>query len=313
MGCEFEIRFHAARYPEGTETAFRALDLVDAAEEQMSVFRETSEISQINRTAAEGPVEVEPGLFALLCLAQQLHGETGGAFDLTSAVLWEVWGFARREGAIPREEDLAEALRLVGSELVEFDAERSTVRFRKPGVRLNLGAIGKGYALDRCGELLAEEGIGDFLIHGGNSSVLARGSVAANIGWQVGILHPLRPNRRLAEIWLVDRALATSGSWAQSFVHRGRRYVHIIDPQTGRPAEGVLSATAIAPTATLADALSTAFFVMGPAAVEDYCRDRPDLAAVMACSTRHGGGVDVQSFGLAEGELRVLSCGPNLA
>lgn len=315
MACEFEVQLNAGQYDHGTQLALEALDLVEALEDQMSVFRETSHICHINRNAAEAPVEVEPRLFELLELAVRLHGETDGAFDLTSAPLWEVWGFAGRTGAVPPEHELAAARKLVGSHLVELDARHKTVRFLKPGVQLNLGSIGKGHALDRCAETLLLAGIQDFLIHGGYSSVLARGSRAATQapppedapgGWKVGVRHPLRPDRRLAEIRLCDRALATSGSRAQSFVHKGRRYGHILDPRSGRPAEGVLSATAIAPTAAMADALSTAFYVMGPQAVLDFCRSRPEMAAVLVCPIRHSGGIEIRTAGLAEGELTIL-------
>jgi len=318
MACEFEVRLNAGQYEHGTEAALKALDLVDALEEQLSIFKEDSEISRINRTAAEAPVEVEPNLFELLRLAARLHGETGGAFDLTAAPLWEAWGFARRAGAVPEENVVVEALKLVGSDLVKLDHHRKTIRFLRPGVKLNLGGVGKGYALDRCAELLLQEGIEHFLIHGGNSSVLACGSPGPAAGessggllrgWEVGILHPLRPDRRLAEIRLDGRALATSGSWAQSFVHRGRRHGHILDPRTGRPAEGVLSATAIAPTATLADALSTAFYVMGPKATADYCQQRPEIAAVLVCPVRHSGGIEIKTAGLAEGDLIRVAAG----
>lgn len=315
MACEFEVRLGAGRYQQGTESALEALDLVEALEEQMSVFRHDSEICHINRTAAREPVEVEPRLFELLELAQRLHGETGGAFDLTAGPLWEVWGFARRAGAVPTEQQLAEALRCVGGHLVELDPGRKTIRFARQGVQLNLGSIGKGYALDRCAEKLHEAGIADYLIHGGRSSVLARGSQqrpASGIaepppgGWVVGVRHPLRPDRRLAEIRLRDRALGTSGSRLQSFVHRGRRYGHILDPRSGRPAEGLLSVTVVAPGAALADALSTALFVMGPQQALDYCRTRPQIAAVLVCPVRHSGGIEVQTAGWTEGELKML-------
>jgi thiamine biosynthesis lipoprotein len=166
---------------------------------------------------------------------------------------------------------------------------------------------------------LASAGIGDFLIHGGGSSVLARGSQATGrghkgqpqrdgwlVGWLVGVRHPTRPDRRLAEIRLRDRALATSGSWAQSFVYGGRRLGHILDPRTGRPAEGVLSTTVVAPSAALADALSTAFYVMGPQKSLDFCRGRPELGVLLACPGRGPGGVEVHSAGLDEEELTLL-------
>ena len=312
MACEFEFRFNAGQYEDATEVALEALDLVEALEDQMSIFRETSELCHINRSAAREPVEVEPGLFGLLQLAQRLHGETDRAFDLTSSALWEVWGFARRAGTVPSRRQLAEARRRVGSQLVELDVERRTVRFRREGIQLNLGSLGKGYALDRCAEKLQQADIGDFLLHGGHSSVLARGARATtkdsspedvSLGWSVGVRHPLRPDRRLAEIRLCDRALATSGSWAQSFVHGGRRYGHILDPRSGRPAQRVLSATVVAPSATLADALSTAFYVMGPQAALDYCRGRPEIATLLVCPVRHSGGIEIRTAGLGDDQL----------
>jgi thiamine biosynthesis lipoprotein len=304
MACEFEVCFSAGQYAHATETALEALDLVQALEDQMSVFKPTSEICQINRRAALEPVEVEPALFALLELAVQLHGQTSGAFDVTCAPLWEAWGFARRQGAVPDRQRLAEARRLVGSKLLELDAAKKTVRFLRPGVQLNLGGIGKGHALDRAAERLSQAGIADFLIHGGHSSVLARGYPAARQGksskdpadgWTVGVRHPLQPDRRLTQLQLRDQALATSGSGAQSFVHEGRCYGHILDPRTGRPAEGVLLATAIAPNAALADALSTAFYVMGPQATREYCQGRPEIAALLVCPTPDGSGIRIET------------------
>jgi thiamine biosynthesis lipoprotein len=256
---------------------------------------------------------VESGLFALLETALRLHAETDGALDLTATPLWEAWGFARRQGAVPDAERLRQALALVGSRWIELDAEHRTIRFRKPGVRLSLGSIGKGHALDACGARLRAAGIDDFLLHGGNSSVLAAGcprsgrgtsAPALAAGWEVGIVHPLRPNRRLGTLLLTGRALGTSGAWAQSFVHEGRRYGHILDPRTGQPADGVLSATALAPTAAEADALATAFFVLGPDGAADYCERHPGIAAVLACPIRRQGGLEIRTAGLEQGEFR---------
>ena len=246
MACEFEVCINALDDPPGTELALEALDLVDATGRAVVLLPRTSELAEINRRAADGPVEVEPRLFALLELAMTVFRETGGAFDITSTPLWEAWGFARRAGAVPSEDKLAEALACVGSQHVELDAARRTIRFLRPGVRLNLGSLGKGFALDRCAEYLAGAGLSNFLLHGGYSSVLARGSDATlqaaapagtPAGWTVGVRHPLRPERRLAELRLRGRAISTSGSVAQAFWHQGRRYGHILDPRSGQPAD----------------------------------------------------------------------------
>ena len=196
---------------------------------------------------------------------------------------------------------------------MELDPARQTVRFRKPGVRINLASLGKGYALDVCAERLLALGMTDFLLHGGQSSVLAKGfpttsgpsksSRSDMHDWEVGICHPQQPGRRLGVVRLRDRALGTSGGQFQSFRHGGRRYGHILDPRTGWPAEGVLATTVVADTAALADALSTAFFVMGPDQSLDYCRTHPEIGAVLVCVDREGGDITIHTAGLDEEEL----------
>ena len=188
---------------------------------------------------------VEPRLFAILQLAQQLYRDTDGALDITSGPLSEMWGFSRRQGRLPSDVEIAAALERVGMDDVVLDAANQTVAFRRPGVTLHLNSIGKGYALDRMAELLDADGVGHYLLHGGRSSVLARGDCpgGGRPGWTIGVPHPLRPADRLAELYLVDQALGTSGSGTQFFQHGGRRYGHLLDPRTGWPATGVYSAT----------------------------------------------------------------------
>jgi FAD:protein FMN transferase len=315
MACEFEVACNAGQYENQTEAALDALDLVESLEGEMSVFRDTSQISRINREAASRPVTVDGWLFDLLEQALELHDRTEGAFDITSAPLWRVWGFARRQGAVPNEKQLAQSLESVGSRFVKLDRQARTVRFLKSNVEINLGSIGKGYALDRCDRMLTAAGIDDFLLHGGQSSVLARGSRLARsdssseespAGWTVGIGDPLRPGRRLAEIRLENRALATSGSAAQFFRHKGRRYSHVLDPRTGQPADEVLSVTVLGSSAALTDALATAFFVLGPDWAFEYCSSRPELAAIFVRPAAQGPGVQISSAGLRDDELRIV-------
>lgn len=274
MACEFEVLLRAGPDNEATELAVAALDLVDRLESQLTVYRDSSEVSRINREAFQREIEVEPRFFQLLSLAAEIHRRTAGAYDITSGPLSKVWGFSRRAGRMPGESELAEALSRVGSQRLQFDPARRTVRFAAAGMELNLGSIGKGYALDRCSELLEARGLGDFLIHGGQSSLLAGGSRSGSgdEGWWIGVRDPLRPGVRLGQVRVRDRALGTSGTGTQFFYHGGRRYGHILDPRTGRPSEGVLSSTVLARSAAEADALSTAFYVLGPAAALEYCR-----------------------------------------
>jgi FAD:protein FMN transferase len=313
MACEFEVRFPADRYPQGTQSALETLDAVEMLDEQLSFFRPTSEISRINLLAADEAVEVSPPLMDLLGLAMTLYKETEGAYDITSTPLWEAWGFARRAGKIPSDTQLAEARSLVGSHLLELDSTRRTIRFRKPGVRINLGSIGKGYALDVSAQRLLASNMTDFLLHGGQSSVLAHGfqtpdkSTTPPTPWEIGIHHPHQLGRRLGTVRLHDRALGTSGGQFQSFRHRGRRYGHILDPRSGQPAEGVLATTVVAPTAALADALSTAFYVMGPDPSRKYCHIHPEIGAVFLQSPPQGGDVVIHTCGLSEKELTIVA------
>lgn len=304
MAVEFQVYLNAGQHPDAPEAALAALDLVETLENQMSVFRGESAISDINRRAVDEPVAVEPRLFALFEQAFTLSAETEDAFDPTSGPLSKLWGFHRRQGRFPDENDLRQALGTIGSQWVELDAESRTIHFRKPGVEINLNAIGKGHALDRCTEMLREAGIDDFLIHGGQSSILAAGSRVRgdgpSDGWSVALRHPLRPDKRMAEIRLCDRALGTSGSGVQFFHHKGRRYGHVLDPRTGWPAEGVLSATVIAPTAAQADALATAFYVMGLEKAEQYCSEHEGLSAIMVCPGERSGSVAIHSIGLED-------------
>ena len=166
---------------------------------------------------------------------------------------------------------------------------------------VHFNSIGKGYALDRMAELLDAGRVGDYLLHGGKSSVLARGDQPgrpADSGWTIGLRHPLRPAERLAEFCLRDQALSTSGSGTQFFIRRGRRYGHILDPRTGQPAEGIFSATVIAPTAAEADALSTAFYVMGPEETAAYLRDAARIGCRARLPGQREGDVRLFAFGL---------------
>jgi FAD:protein FMN transferase len=302
MACDFEVQFPTAGQEDALKCVLEGLDLIEALEEQMTVYRDDSEVLRINRLAADEPVPVEPRLFALFQLLEQIWHDTQGAIDITTGPLSEVWGFSKRAGRWPGDAELSAALSRVGMDQVVLDEATQTIHFLDSGVMINLNSVGKGYALDRMGELLSERGLEDFLLHGGRSSVLARGKQPGTdkAGWSIGLPHPIRPKERLAEFWLRGEALATSGSSTQYFEHKGRKYGHLLDPRTGRPAAGVFTATALAPTAAVADALSTAFYVMGPEQTERYCAEHPEIGAVLVCPAkgRKKGQVRLLHFGL---------------
>ncbi|TWT96043.1 Thiamine biosynthesis lipoprotein ApbE precursor [Botrimarina colliarenosi] len=287
MACDFELMLADEN---AVAQGMAALDRVERLEDQLTVYRDDSELVDLNRRAASERVAVEPRLFSLLELCGRIHTDSEGAFDPTSGPLSRVWGFHRREGRMPSDDERRAALGRVGWRHVELDATEQTVRFTHDGVEINVNSIGKGYALDRVAEDLAEREVHDSLMHGGRSTLLARGDdhLREGGGWLAAIRNPLHPQQRLAEFVLRDEALSTSGSGTQFFEHEGRRYGHLIDPRTGWPAEGLYSATVIAPTAAEADALSTAAYLLGVEGTRRLCGRRPGLRALLLAPEEEG-------------------------
>jgi thiamine biosynthesis lipoprotein len=276
MACRFEITLPLSN-ANGVRVATAALDAVATLEAQLTIFREDSEVSFINQHAAERAIPVESSLFALLQFSQHLAQETGGAFDITSGTLSQCWGFLRREGRIPTPDEIAAALALTGSDKLLFDEEARTIRFTQSSVKINLGSIGKGYALDCIAKWYP---LGNALLSAGSSSFLALGR-GVGTDWTVGVRHPEHKTRRLAIVHLRDAALSTSGGEEQFFEYEGQRYGHIIDPRSGWPAERVTTVSVIAPSAALTDALATAFYVGGKELAEAYCATHPDVLVLL--------------------------------
>lgn len=299
MACDFQIRLPVSPAENAIGDALEALDLIEAIEDRLTVYREDSEVIDLNRHAFEEPVEVEPDVFGLLELAGRLHRDTGGALDVTAGPLSDVWGFTKRQGRLPSRDEIAEAMQRVGWADVLLNGEDRTVRFLRPGLSINFNSSGKGFALDEAGRLLLGSGVDDFLIHGGRSTLLARGAAPGGGPWAAGVRHPLRPQQRVAECALHNAALSTSGSRTQCFVHEGRRYGHLIDPRTGWPAEGLHSVTVVAATGAEADSLSTALYVLGADAGERYCVNRPDVQALFVVPKGRGDAVELRGVNLS--------------
>jgi thiamine biosynthesis lipoprotein len=280
MACRFEVTL-PSELDQHLDAAHAALDEVDRLEDQLTIFRESSELSFINRQAAERAVAVEPRLLALLAQCHEVHRATGGAFDITTTPLSRVWGFLRREGRVPSDEELAAARAKVGMQHVVVDHAAGTVRLARAGVALNLGSIGKGYALDRVAEGMRSAGVSTALLTAGSSSVLALGAGPDGQGYLVGLRDPADHTARMGTVLLNGNALGVSGVGEQSFTVDGRRFGHIIDPRTGWPVEGRAYVAVVAPTAALADALATAFFVGGRGVAERYVNEHPEVTALV--------------------------------
>ncbi len=302
MACDFDVILNPGPATR-LDAAGMALDLIDELEDQLSVYRTESEVSRLNTQAAEEWVEVEPRLFELLMLARQMSEATAGGFDITTGPLIALWRRCKSEYRLPTTDEILDSQQRSGISRVQFDPERRAIRFPTAGMEFNLGSIGKGYALDRAAELMVEQGVAEFLLHGGKSSLLARGPHDRYLGWPIGISNPLFPDKTLATILLVNAGLSTSGSNIQYFRLEGKRYGHILDPRTGWPADGLASVTVLAPTATIAEALSTAFFVIGVENARAYCHNHPEIKALLIPAPQPGQRLRIVNCGLPANEL----------
>jgi thiamine biosynthesis lipoprotein len=244
-----------------------ALAEVERIENQLSLYRPASEIAQLNARAAREAVQVSPEVFSLLQHAARLTVETGGAFDITIAPLVRCWGFMGANGRMPPSEEIAAAREKVGMNLVELNSANRTVRFAREGVMLDLGAIGKGYAVERGAELLREAGVTSALFHGGTSTVCAIGHPVEEDAWRVSFDVPEKFGSvtlpKLPEVRLRDVALSVSAIWGRSFESDKKTFGHVIDPRTGMPVEGSLLTAVMLPSASETDALSTALLTLG--------------------------------------------------
>jgi FAD:protein FMN transferase len=291
MATTFEVAIPCGSHPDPVAAATAALDLIDDLEDQMTVFRDHSEVSRLNATAAESPVAVEERLFDLFARSAAWTRETDGAFDIATGALIKAWGFFRRQGRVPEPRERTEAMARSGFRHVILNPESRTVKFRREGLELNLGAVGKGYALDRAARLLRDEwGVASALLHGGGSSVYAVGHPPGDPrGWPVRLKHPSEPGASLGTVYLRDRGLGTSAATFQFFEYKGQKLGHLLDPRTGWPASGTACACVTALTAAEADAMSTAAFVLGTTGADRLTRLKPALAAVVLDDEASGG------------------------
>ncbi|MDO8684388.1 MAG: FAD:protein FMN transferase [Armatimonadota bacterium] len=242
------------------EAAFAEMAKIDSL---MSNWKADSEISIVNREGHIRPVKVSPELMETLEASLKYSRLSRGAFDVTVGPLVRLWGFMGGEKRVPALDEIVRALRSVGYEKVLLDSGSLKVQLAGVGVYVDLGGIAKGYALDRATLTLKRLGIQRALLDlGGN--IYALETRPDGKPWEVGVRNPRDESRILTVLRLKNQAVATSGDYEKYFTINGKRYSHIIDPRTGKPAVGCVSATVVAPTAVESDALSTAVFVMGP-------------------------------------------------
>lgn len=279
MGTLFTVTVwtrDSARAVQALRAAHDSVRLVDSL---MSTYRPESEISTVNARAGQVAVRVSPQTFAVLRKARIYWRISEGAFDPTVGPIVHAWGFEGGSGRRPSSNAIDSLRKLVGYGDVELDSAKRTVRLARVGMRLDLGGIAKGFALDLARRALADPSIDAGTVDlGGN--VLVFGSPPSGGKWQISIVNPFRRARTIGEIAIDSGAVATSGNYEHYLVIDGKRYGHIIDPRTAMPAHGVLSATAVGPLGEWSDGLSAALFLLGPGRGSALVDSIPGIAAI---------------------------------
>jgi len=305
MATRFELVLHGPRPSALRSAGEEAITEIQRLDATLSVHRPESEIAALNRRASSQPVRVSPEVFRLLQHSIVLSQATAGAFDITVGPLLQAWGFVRGTGHLPDPRVLDTARAAIGSSQVGFDSASMTIRFAHPDTRIDLGAIGKGYALDRAAALLREAGVTAALLHGGTSTAIAWGRPEEAPAWRIAIDPPTLAAATapspdpLAVVDLHDESLSVSAVWGKGFSEDGRFYGHVIDPRSGQPTQGALLAAMILPSATESDALSTALLVRGSEMVACLRDANAPARCLVAIPTRGPPGYQIDAWGIA--------------
>jgi len=281
MGTMAEVKLYGE-----AAAAARAADAVQAeflaVETDCSIFNPESEISRLNARAGAEPFACSPLLWEVLAEARRFHALSDGAFDITARPLMDLWGFYRQRQELPDDAEVAAARRHVGLGKVAFDDAARTVRFLDPDVRLDLGGIAKGYAVDRAVAAALAAGVTAGTINlGGNVATLPKPPPGRD-AYRIGVRHPRRPGELCGIVALPGGfAMATSGDYEKYVEIAGRRFTHIMDPATGRPVADMLAVTVITPRAVDSDGLTTAIFIRGEPLARRACADIPGTRALL--------------------------------
>ena len=290
MATRFELVMHGKCATSLRAAGEEALAEIRYLEALLSFYRPTSEISRINQSAHKGPVRVSSHVLKLLKQAATISKRTQGAFDVTVAPLMKCWGFVRGTGSWPDPAAVHRAFSVVGMQHVVLSEQDRTVTFAREGVVIDLGGIGKGYALDQATLILQECGVESAFFHGGTSTVTALGVPPDGEAWRVAVpaprSRPELPLEPLAVVTLYDEALSVSAAWGKAFEYKGQTYGHVIDPRTGFPVKGAVLSALVHESATTADALSTALMVMGTQERKQAFNDIDKLRYLVAYGAR---------------------------
>ena len=252
----------------------------DRLENLLSVWKDGSDVVRLNKNAGITPVAVSPDTIEVLRIAAEAGELTRGKFDITFGALTDIWRFDHDQDNIVPDRELIEVrLKRIDYRAVRIDATAGTAFIDRPNVRVHLGGIGKGYAVDRAAALLKQHGLNDFMIQSGGDLYVAGSNGGAP--WKLAIADPRGTHEPFATLQMTDGTFSTSGDYERFFIKDGRRYHHLLDPDFGEPAGGCRSVTIVANRAVMADVLSTGVFIMGPDSGMKLIEQLPDVEGVI--------------------------------
>jgi thiamine biosynthesis lipoprotein len=280
MGTIGQVMIVAADSQAVAPIAASALHVFAHVDSLMSNWTSTSEVARINREAKRGPIAIDSEVADVVALATRIGEQSGGAFDITVEPLVRLWGFLGGTPHVPQVERIDAVRSSVGLAHLQLDPHAATISFDGTNVAIDLGGIAKGYAADRALARLKLQGVQAALVDlSGNMASL--GAPVGKSSWIVGVRDPRDRVQYFARLQLRQDAVATSGNYEQFVDAGGRRYGHVLDPRTGWPVQGLISATVLAPTAAEADAWATAMLVLGPSRARHVASEHPELHVVL--------------------------------
>ncbi len=257
-----------------------AIDEITRIEKLISSWDPASQTSEINRNAGIKPVKVDEELYNFIVRCIEISKLTEGAFDVSYASMDKLWKFDGSMTEMPSEEAIKNSVSKIGYQNIILDPENFTVFLKLEGMKIGFGGIGKGYAADKAKNLLMKKGVSAGIINA-SGDMNTWGKQPNGELWKVAITNPLDKNKAFALLPLNENAVVTSGNYEKYVTFNGIRYTHIIDPRTGYPATGIISATVFAPKAELADALATSIFVMGKDVGIDFIDQLPQIECII--------------------------------
>ncbi|MGH9219723.1 MAG: FAD:protein FMN transferase [Vicinamibacterales bacterium] len=284
MGSSLRVAIWTNDEASASAAAAQVFNEFERLESRLSIWKDGSDVVRLNAAAGRVPVAISRETIDVLAAARMASEMTDGKFDITFGALSDIWKFDHdQDNVIPDRASIEKRLPFVDYRAVQVNAAKATAFIARPGVRIHLGGIGKGYAVDRAVRMLTDRGFADFLIQAGGDTYAA----GTNNGppWTLGIADPRGTHDAFAAVQVRDATLSTSGDYERAFVKDGVRYHHLIDPDRGAPARGCRSVTIVARSATTADVLSTGVFIMGPEAGMALIEKLPDIEGVIVTAS----------------------------